>query len=238
MKSHKKFLPGARALRSIMLVLVVVAAPFTHAATLWTNANLTYTQPGPGAVDVLVPGKVSLARGGAGALYNPAAGELGPNINGTSPIDTMWAFGELTNFAGLSYVTFGSLRGAAAGFNLSSVLTNKPMVVHLANEDIYLAVKFTYWIKGPHTGSGFAYVRSTPTPTAIPTVSITNPPAGSIFAAPASVNLAANATVGIGAVTNVEYFAGTTSLGNATVSPFNVTGSIPAIGAYSLTAVA
>src|SRR5207247_1681015 len=70
------------------------------------------------------------------------------------------------------------------------------------------------------------------------TVSITNPVAGTAFAAPATINLAANATVGIGTVTNVEYFAGNTSLGNATTSPFNVTGSITAIGTYALTAVA
>ncbi len=237
MKLHRRFLPEARALRFVTVVLVAVASPFAHAATLWTNANVTYIQPSPGAADVLIPGKVSLARANAGPLYNPAAGETSSNLS-TSPTDTMWAFGDLANFASLSYVTFASLRAAPAGFNLSSVLTNKPMVVHLLNEDIYLAVKFTYWIKGSHTGSGFAYVRSTPAPSGIPTVSLTSPAAASLFAAPAAVKLAANASVGIGTVTNVEYFAGTDSLGNATVSPYSVTGSIAAAGPYALKAVA
>ena len=150
----------------------------------------------------------------------------------------MWAFGELTNYSKLTYVTFASLRGANASFNLSALITNKPMVVHLTNEDVYVAVKFSYWVHGFHTDSGFAYVRSTPAVTAVPTVSITNPVPGAAFEAPATIPLAASATVGIGTVTNVEYFAGPTSLGSATVSPFSVTGSIADIGSYALTAVA
>jgi hypothetical protein len=47
--------------------------------------------------------------------------------------------------------------------------------------------------------------------------------------------LAANASAG---VTNVEYFAGSTSLGSATVSPFSVSGNIANPGPYALTAVA
>ena len=213
------------------------ASPLAQAApTLWTGPNITYTQPAPGAADVLIDGKVSLARNSTGPLYNPAAGELGSDLI-SSPKDTMWAFGDLANFATLSYVTFPSIR-ASASFNLSALITNKPMVVHLTNEDIYVAVKFIYWVHGLHSGSGFAYVRSTPSVSPVPTVSITSPANGTAFAAPASINLAANATVGVGTVTNVEYFAGTTSLGSATVSPFNVIGSIPAIGSYALTAVA
>src|SRR4051812_5794717 len=95
------------------------------AAILWTGPNITYTQPSPGSADVLIPGKVSLARGSTGPLYNPAAGELGSDLV-SSPKDTMWAFGELTNYTRLSYVTFASLRGANASFNLSALITNKP----------------------------------------------------------------------------------------------------------------
>jgi len=220
------------------LIAVAFAGLQAHAApTLWTGTNVTYTQPAPGAADVLIPGKVSLARGSTGPLYNPAAGELSSDLV-TSPKDTLWAFGELTNYARLSYVTFASLRGANANFNLSALITNKQMVVRLINEDVYLAVKFTYWVHGLHTGSGFGYVRSTPTLTAVPSVSITNPVAGAVFVAPATINLAANASVGLGTLTNVEYFAGATSLGSATVSPFNVAANIPVIGSYPLTAVA
>jgi len=82
-----------------------------------------------------------------------------------------------------------------------------------------------------------------------PTVSITNPVSGSVFAAPASLKLGATAGaaktdplatagVSIGAVTNVAFFAGNTQLGSAQASPFKVTGSSLGAGNYSLTAVA
>src|SRR5436305_6680693 len=117
------------------------AVPLAHAAPiLWMGTNITYTEPSAGAADILIAGKVSLARASSGPLYNPAAGELGSDFS-TSPKDTMWAFGELTNYATLTYVTFASLHGATANFNLSSYLTNKQMVVHLTNEDVYVAVK-------------------------------------------------------------------------------------------------
>src|SRR5260221_13012018 len=236
MSSNKLSQLSGKCLRYALLAFAF-ASPLAQAApTLWTGPNITYTQPAPGAADVLIPGKVSLARGSTGPLYNPAAGELGSDLI-SSPKDTMWAFGELSSYSSLSYVTFASLRGANASFNLSALITNKQMVVHLTNEDVYVAVKFIYWIKGLHSGSGFAYVRSTPG-TAVPIVSITNPVPGAVFAAPATLNLVANATVGVGTLTNVEYFAGTTSLGSAPVSPFNVTGSIPAVGSYALTAIA
>src|SRR5689334_3959192 len=90
------------------LLAFALASPLAQAATLWTGPNITYTQPSPGAADVLIPGKVSLARNSTGPLYNPAAGELASDLV-SSPKDTMWAFGDLANFASLSYVTFASI---------------------------------------------------------------------------------------------------------------------------------
>jgi len=106
----------------------------------------------------------------------------------------------------------------------------------LIAEDIYLSVRFTSW-SAFGGGGGFSYVRST-APPATPTVTLTSPTNGSVFAATASFALTANASVSGGTVTNVDYFAGTTSLGRATASPFNVTGSIMEAGSYQLTAVA
>src|SRR5882672_8978038 len=143
MNSNYPRLLSAKLLGRVLLALAF-AAPLAHAApTLWTGTNVAFTNTSPGVADVLVPGKVSLTRGGSGPLYNPAAGETFAGT--TSPKDTMWAFGELTNFASLNYVTFFSLHGATAGFDLSTFLPNKSMVVHLLNEDIYLAVKFSFW---------------------------------------------------------------------------------------------
>jgi hypothetical protein len=188
---------------------------------------------------VLIPGVVSLARNSSGPLYNGVTESSADTFTGVSPKDTMWAFGALSNFATLHYVTFGSLRGAPAGFDLSSVLLpNKPMVVHLTNEDVYLQVTFLTWVHGPHVGSGFSYTRSTPA-VVPPSVTITNPPGGAVFAAPANVKIAANATVSGGSVTNVAFFGNSSNLlGSAKTAPFSITASNLAAGGYALTAVA
>jgi Bacterial Ig domain len=172
---------------------------------------------------------VVLTRNGNQVLYNTAAGETswGPS----SPLDTEWAFGTLADYATLSYKSLESMRNG----DLAALILNKPMVVHLIGEDIYLSLEFTDW--GQHFAGGFAYTRSTPAVTiSPPTVTLTSPPPGTTYAAPASVALTATASGGT--VTNVEFFAGATLLGQATASPFSVTGSLPAPGAYALTAVA
>jgi hypothetical protein len=124
--------------------------------------------------------------------------------------------------------------GSLGSGNLAALILNQAMVLHLINEDIYLSVEFTQW--GQKGAGGFAYTRSTPAASGAPSVAITSPAAGATFAAPASIVLTATATGG--AVTNVQFFVNTNSLGNANTAPFSVTGSFPAPGAYALTAVA
>jgi len=215
-------------LRGAVWVLTALALPLSHATAVWTGPTINFTQTSTARSDVIVAGKVVLTRGSRDVLYNTAAGET--SAGGVSPADTEWAFGALANYSTLSYQTLASLRNG----NLGARILNQAMVMHLINEDIYLSVKFTHW--GEHLAGGFAYTRSTPAVAVAPTVSITSPSPGATFAAPASVVLTATASGG--SVTNMEFFAGTTALGQATASPFSVTGSIPAPGAYALTAVA
>ena len=215
-------------LRGAVFILTALALPSSQATTVWTGPTINFTQTSTLRSDVIVAGKVVLTRGSRDVLYNTAAGET--SAGAASPADTRWAFGALTNYSKLSYQTLSSLRNG----NLGARILNQAMVMHLVNEDIYLSVKFTDW--GEHLAGGFAYARSTAAVAVAPTVSITSPSPGATFAAPASVVLTATASGG--SVTNVEFFAGTTSLGQATASPFSVTGSIPNPGAYTLTAVA
>jgi len=231
MKNHKHVSLLARLQRGGVLGLVALAAPIVHSQTLWTGPTTNFTQSG-GNSDVLLPGKVALGRGQNGPLYNSVT-EDGSNFS-TSPADTMWAFGSLSNYSTLNYVSFASLRnGDLAGV----LLPNKPMVVHLVNENIYLALTFTAW--GQHFAGGFAYTRSTPAAVApTPTISITNPAGGAIYAAPANVKLGASASVTSGTVTNVQFFANGSPVGSVTTAPFNVTSSALGAGAYQLTAVA
>jgi hypothetical protein len=69
-----------------------------------------------------------------------------------------------------------------------------------------------------------------------PTVTLTQPSNGATFTAPATVNLAATASDADGTVTKVEFFNGTTKLGEDTTAPYSFTWSGVAAGTYSLTA--
>ena len=71
-----------------------------------------------------------------------------------------------------------------------------------------------------------------------PTVAITNPAAGAVFAAPASITLQASAADTDGTVTNVQFLIGSTSLTNETVAPFSVVAGNLAAGNYTFSAIA
>lgn len=71
-----------------------------------------------------------------------------------------------------------------------------------------------------------------------PTVTIASPTNGASFAAPATFLIEVTATDSGGTVTNVQFFANTTSLGSDSTLPFSVTASNLAVGSYSLTAIA
>lgn len=71
-----------------------------------------------------------------------------------------------------------------------------------------------------------------------PTVTFTNPPNHSVFAAPASFTLAATASDSDGSVTNVEFLQGASALGNDTSAPYSVSiHNLPA-NSYTFSAVA
>jgi hypothetical protein len=69
-----------------------------------------------------------------------------------------------------------------------------------------------------------------------PGVTLTQPANGATFTAPATVNLAATASDSDGTVTKVEFFNGTTKLGEDTTPPYGFTWSGVAAGTYTVTA--
>ncbi len=221
----------------VLFVVTGGMLPHSQAATFWTGTNLTWTKSVTTPFDPIQPGKIELTRGGREVLYNRIL-ESAATTN--SPKGTLWALGNsvtATNFSsctGLVYKPMEQFRTNAGG-NLSAVILNKDMFVHLTNDDIYLSLKITVW--GRFGSGAVTYIRSTP-PVVAPTVAITSPSTGTVFAAAANVALKANATVAGGTVTNVQYFSSGVSLGRATVAPFSVTASNLAAGSYSITAVA
>ncbi|MFN3405367.1 MAG: Ig-like domain-containing protein [Cytophagaceae bacterium] len=73
-------------------------------------------------------------------------------------------------------------------------------------------------------------------PNQSPTVSITSPANNASFNAPANISFTSNASDPDGTVTRVEYFNGTTKIGEATTSPYTFNWSNVAAGTYSITA--
>jgi len=71
-----------------------------------------------------------------------------------------------------------------------------------------------------------------------PTVSITNPASGTVFAAPANVTIQASASDSDGTVTNVQFLVGANVVTNQATAPFfGVTNNLAA-GSYTLFAIA
>jgi hypothetical protein len=212
-----------------------VVTPSAHGApTIWTGSVTNFDQANASS-DVLVPGAVVLTRAFNHSLFNTVT--EGFAFIG-SPADTEWAFGNLSDYATLSYLPLYDYRNG----DFTSVLVTappSPMVVHLINEDIYLSVTFSRW---PHGGGAFAYTRSTPAtvvaPPPTPTVSITSPTNAATLSAPANVTLIASASVGDGTVTNVLFFDNATLLGSLANPPFTLTTNNLGAGSYAFTAVA
>jgi hypothetical protein len=173
---------------------------------------------------------VVITRGSSLGLYNSVQ-EAGATA-GISPLGTAWAIGALANYATLTYGPCPLEAG-----NNPPHYVGTTFVVHLTSEDIYLSLTLTNW--GGSGGIGdktFGYVRST-APPVTPTVTITNPAAGAVFAAPANVTIAASATVSPGTVTNVQFFTNNVFLASDTTAPFSVIRTLP-VGTYALKAVA
>ena len=76
------------------------------------------------------------------------------------------------------------------------------------------------------------------TPNTPPTVSITAPADNATFTAPATVNITANAADADGTVSKVEFFNGSTKLGEDLAAPFEFSWNNVAAGSYTITAKA
>jgi len=217
------------------LLFLAIVVPSMRAQILWTGPMMGFTQSVANSTsrDTIVPG-IQVTRNFSKWLYNPAATPPETVADGDSPAGTLWAFGSLTNNLGsLNFMTMSQHHSLAGGF-FDTYLLNKAMVLKLVSSNIYIDVVFKQW---PHGGGAFGWLRST-APVAAPTVSITNPVGGAVFAAPAAVQVQASAAVSGGTVTNVAFFGNGSSLGSDQTSPFGITTSPLGAGAYALTAVA
>lgn len=150
----------------IFLILGILSAAFPSFAqgVIWSGPTITFsnapnsdwTQP---ANQDRLTDQVWLTRSGANrntsGIFN-ALFESG-YTKFTSPAGTEWALGSLNDYATLTYTNWAFCFGGPG--NLASTITSTNAVLHLINNDIYLAVQFTFY---GSTGGGFSYERSTP----------------------------------------------------------------------------
>ena len=215
-----------------------------RAATIWNGPTITFTKnafadPTQAANQDRLTPNVWITRGDSQGLYNAKTETL--FSHSSSPADTEWATGNITNYASLTYTDWETWAQGLGG-PPSTIGVNA--VLHLVSEDIYLDIKFTSWGDGHNNPGGtFSYERATPPPANVPpSVTITNPPDNSVFGNTDSIAVGTVASDTDGSVTNVQVFNGAVLLRSFSTGPYNfsatsISGNF-ALGTNTLTAVA
>ena len=158
-------------------MVALMATAMAEASTVWSGPPLTFAKSGidnyqlPQFQDS-VTATVHLTRRNTGGLFNVAQ-ELA-YTPGTSPLGTSWAFSGLNGnptAAGLSAqicattpasCTFTDWIDAAGGSGSGGAfIANRPAVMHLLADDIYVDVTFTEYTTASN-GARITYLRSTP----------------------------------------------------------------------------
>jgi len=146
-------------------------------------------------------------------------------INAGDQVIWTWAAGNHSSTSGTN--------GTASGLWNSTVLPiNSKFTNSFPSAGIftyYCSIHFAFGM----TGAVVVAAANLP-----PTVSITNPASGTVFAAPANVTIQASASDSDGTVTNVQFLVGANVVTNQATAPFfGVTNNLAA-GSYTLFAIA
>ena len=160
----------------VCLLFILAITHTADATAIWDGPDVTITNPPSAGVQDMLTSNVTLTRGETAGLYNAAQEASFDTINKTSPADTKWAFlglnGNSSNSADITAANFANLNfndwadSLGGTVNLQGNIVNRPGVVHLVSDDIYLNIQFTAW-GGGISGGSFSYTRSTaPTPAA------------------------------------------------------------------------
>jgi RHS repeat-associated protein len=204
------------------------SAPYSVALTGVAAGNHSYTARATdnngiattsGAVSVVVNAlpSVSITSPAAGASFNaPASITITANAADTDGTVAKVDFYQGTTLLGTSTAapySFAWTGVAAGSYSLTAVATDN--------------------LGGTTTSAAVAI-----TVNALPSVSITAPTDGAVFAAPATITVTANASDPDGSVAKVDFFQGATLIGTATAAPYSAMTASLGSGTYSFTAVA
>ena len=174
--------------------------------------------------------------------YSFKAETVGPNVTFTFHPVGATVGGTLA----IVYIREGPT-GAYPGYNMVRDAAGDFVFTRAIASGVVTSVYFTYQVGAggplqntaatPHsyTVGTYCLVSASNVP---PTVSLTAPAATTVFAAPATINLTANATDSDGTIAKVEFFQGTTLLGQDLTAPYTFTWTGVAGDSYTLTAKA
>jgi hypothetical protein len=156
-------------LHFVIFALMLAAAPLMHAGTVWNGPLFTYNQPTSDPTQVSNQDRITpdvwLTRAASKGLFNAF---YETNATTFSPTNTEWSFGALANYASLHYTNWLSWLSNAS----PTTLVGKQAVLHLISDDIYISIQITFWNSGG--SGGFAYQRSTPTPSILSGATVVN----------------------------------------------------------------
>ena len=128
----------------------------------------------------------------------------------------------------------GDDNGVPSGLWNSGTITTLP---HTFTNTFPVAGNFSYYCQ-VHFNFGMTGAVVVISAALPPTIAITNPVSGAVFAAPANVTIQAAVTNGSGAVTNVQFLINSSALTNMTAPPYSAaTNNLPA-GSYTFSTIA
>ena len=118
---------------------------------------------------------------------------------------------------------------------VGSGVTQLPTIFH---QHVHFRRHFPVFIAPIHVSLGMTGTIMVAAANLPPTVSITNPASGTVFAAPANVTIQASASDSDGTVTNVQFLVGANVVTNKATAPFSAVTNNLAAGSYTLSAIA
>lgn len=171
--------------------------------------------------------------GGSGGTVPAAPGGLSATAVSTNQINLNWT-DNATNETG-----FKIERKTGAGGTYAQIATAGANMTNYTNSGLAAGTQYYYRVRATNSIGDSAYsaeANATTVPASGLVVSLTSPSANAPFTAPGLITLTAGLTGDSSSVTNVEFYAGATKIGDDAVTPCNwVWPNVP-VGSYTLTA--
>jgi lysozyme family protein len=211
-----------------------VYQPISANATIIAKVTSIQNSNGNALAGVMIRENLSASASFVAVSVNPTGtllmsrqGTGSPSYSGRAGSAPMWL--KLVR-SGNSFTASASLDGVT--WNILGTV-NISMI-----SSVYIGMAVTSHNDALFNTSTFSNVSVSTTPNQPPTVSITSPTNNAAFTAPANINLTAIAADADGSVSKVEFYNGTTKLGEDATAPYEFNWISVPQGSYQLTAKA